>query len=137
MLRDSLEFLVMRSISVITVVAFLSLFLHESLEHGGSAPNGLAAVQENHHGDEEAGGERSDHEHPSHEPSHHDSDSHQHVTALLQLTTKPLVQYVPYVFAEAPPLAHSTRQDTDRRTEFSAPPPPRISLYLSTQTLLL
>ena len=127
----------MRFISFITVVAFLTLFFHVSLEHDGLESNGLPAVQEIHHGDDEAGGERSDHEHPNRTPSHHDSGSHQHGAALLQLKTKPLVQHVPYVFAAAPSLVHDTEQDTYRRTESSAAPPPRISLYLSTQMLLL
>lgn len=129
----------MKFMSLITAAAFLSLSLslHVTLEHGGSGSNGFAAVQDTHHGDDEAGGERSDYEHSNHTPPHHDSDSHQHDAALMRLKTKPLVQHVLYAFAAAGSLVHSSERDTHRRTEPSAPAPPRISVYLSTQTLLL
>ena len=122
---------------LITAIAFLSLSLHVSLEHAGAGCNGFAAVPDTHHVDDDAAGERYDREHPNHTPPNQDSDSHQHDPALTQLKTKSLAKHSQYASPATVFLAHSTEQETYHRAESYEYLPPRASIYLSTQTLLL
>lgn len=123
----------MKSVSLLTLVAFLCLVFHGLIGHVGSVSSDLDAV---HHAYRDAGGGPAYHEHSHGAPLQHDAGGHHHDATLLPLKTKPLVHNLFGTFRGMASLPRDMEREALRRGESSAPPPP-LSLYLSKQSLLL